>query len=37
MTKTKVPAEYYDQNDSDNVCFLCNNPKYIQKYHIKNL
>jgi len=34
MTKTEVPAEYYDQNDSDNVCFLCNNPKYTTKYRI---
>lgn len=31
---TKVPADYYDQNDGDNVCFLCNNPKYTLKNHI---
>jgi len=34
MTKTEIPEEYYDQNDSDNVCFLCNKPKYALKYHI---
>jgi len=34
MTKTKVPDDYFDQNDSDNVCFLCNNPKYTLKYNI---
>jgi len=34
MTKTEVPAEYYDQNDSDNVCFLCGYPKYTIKHRI---
>ena len=23
-----LPKEYFDENDSDNRCFLCNNPKY---------
>jgi len=34
MTETEIPAEFYDQNDNDNVCFLCNNPKYVLKYRI---
>jgi len=34
MTETEIPAEFYNQNDSDNVCFLCNNPKYVLKYSI---
>ncbi len=34
MTKTELPPEYYDQNDSDNVCFLCGHPKYTIKHHI---
>ena len=32
MNNTEVPAEYYDQNDSDNICYLCENPKYFLKY-----
>ena len=24
----RPPKEYYDEQDSDNVCFLCNDPKY---------
>lgn len=27
-TASRPPAEYYDQNDSDNVCFLCESPSY---------
>ncbi len=34
MSKINISKEFYDQNDSDNVCFLCNNPKYTSKFHI---
>lgn len=34
MSKITVPSEFYDQNDSDNVCFLCGNPHYTLKYHV---
>lgn len=34
MVKTQVPIEYYDDNDSDNVCFLCNKPNYTIKFNI---
>jgi SAM-dependent methyltransferase len=25
---SRVPPEYYDMEDSDNVCYLCENPRY---------
>lgn len=28
------PAEFYDQDDSDNVCFLCGNPQYTLVYEL---
>lgn len=28
MSKVVLPPEYYDMNDSDNVCYLCENPRY---------
>jgi len=34
MTKPEIPQEYYDKNDSDNVCFLCENPNYILKHRL---
>ncbi|MBF0171506.1 MAG: class I SAM-dependent methyltransferase [Nitrospinae bacterium] len=30
----QLPADYYDQDDSDNVCFLCGNPRYEPLYHV---
>ena len=34
MQDTNIPPEYYDQNDSENTCFLCGDPKYTLKYNI---
>jgi len=31
-----VPQEYYDLNDSDNVCYLCGNPNYELLYEVKH-
>lgn len=28
------PYDFYDQEDSDNVCFLCGNPKYKLRYEL---
>jgi len=34
MHKTTIPIEYYDHEDRDNVCFLCDEPKYTLKYNV---
>ena len=26
--------EFYDEHDSDNVCYLCENPRYTPLYHV---
>ena len=31
-----VPQEYYDLNDSDNVCYLCGNPNYELLYEVNH-
>jgi SAM-dependent methyltransferase len=36
MTTISVPAEYYDQLDSDNVCYLCSNPRYTLLHEVKH-
>ena len=30
------PPEYYDQQDSDNVCFLCDDPDYERVYRVEH-
>ena len=32
----RPPPEFYDQADSDNVCFLCNDPRYRLLYEVKH-
>ena len=32
--RTDIPAEYYDQDDSTNVCYLCGNPRYVEHYRV---
>lgn len=35
MTAQFVPSpEFFDQNDSDNVCYLCENPRYRPLHHV---
>ena len=34
MPRIELPKEYYDQEDGDNTCFLCNKPNYTKKFHI---
>jgi ubiquinone/menaquinone biosynthesis C-methylase UbiE len=29
-----LPSDYFDQNDSVNRCFLCENPKYLVRQHL---
>ncbi len=31
-----LPPEFFDEDDSDNVCFLCNKPKYRLVYDVKH-
>lgn len=31
-----LPDEYYDKDDSDNVCFLCENPQYTELFQLTN-
>ena len=32
LSKTDIPSEYIDQDDTDNSCFLWGNPKYELGY-----
>lgn len=32
----QIPDEYYDQSDSDNTCFLCNQPDYELLYEVEH-
>ena len=32
----KLSVEYYDLQDSENICFLCNQPTYKLKYKVKH-
>jgi SAM-dependent methyltransferase len=29
-----VPNEYFDQDDSDNVCYVCENPRFTVLHHV---
>jgi len=34
ISLTTLPDEFYNQDDSDNRCFLCNKPNYELQYHV---
>ena len=36
MSKINVPKEFYNKEDSDNVCFVCNNPRYSPKFQVNH-
>lgn len=34
MPTSQPPPDFYDESDSDNVCYLCNNPRYSLVYEV---
>jgi SAM-dependent methyltransferase len=32
----RPPPDYYDRHDSDNVCFLCGQPRYVLRHEIRH-